>query len=171
MRNFVISLAIVATAASLIHVFWFLPSLPDRVATHFGNGGQPDGFMSKTAYAILMTAILIGIPIFLAITGYLTRWLPDSMINLPHKTYWLHPDRREDSLRKTESFCWLMSAMTSGFLMVINHLSIEANLEQRGLHEPSVWVLLVVYLLATAAAIVWLYRQFPAPKNLETSRR
>ncbi len=170
MRKFIVSLAVVTALASLIHVFWYLPALPDRVATHFGNGGRPDGFMSKTGYAILMTGILIGIPLFIGVTGFALRWLPDALINLPNEQYWLHPDRREISLQKTENFCWLMSALTSAFLMVINHLSIEANLEHRALHEPSVWVLLIVYLLATGAGIFWLYRQFPTPPSMKSQR-
>jgi uncharacterized membrane protein len=170
MRNFAMGIAFMTTLVSMVLLFWHLPQLPDTVATHFGNGGKPDGFMSKSAYAVMMTLIFIGIPAFIATMGVITKWLPDQFINVPNKAYWLHPDRRAESLQKGETFCWWMSAATSVFLLILNEMTVSANLEKRGLIESHVMILLAVYLVLTGVAVFWLYRQFPhvpgAEKNI-----
>lgn len=73
---------------------WYWPQLPDRVATHFGIDGQPNDWMSRTSSTLMLCGIQLGLPLFLAGVMSLANRLPDSMINIPHREYWLHPDRR-----------------------------------------------------------------------------
>jgi uncharacterized membrane protein len=74
----------------------YLPMLPDRLATHFDAGGRANGWSNQAGF-IRTVVILIAIAtaIFLASgpLGHVPEWL----INLPNKSYWLAPARRDDT--------------------------------------------------------------------------
>src|SRR4051812_3401648 len=78
------------------------PQLPDKVATHFGAGGRPDGWMSRTAHLLFMAAFGLAFPFFLVGLFYILRFMPDSSFNLPRRDYWLAPERR------AETFAYLL---------------------------------------------------------------
>jgi uncharacterized membrane protein len=126
-------------------LFWV--QLPEKMATHFDAGGQPDGWMSKAgfiAFAVLMQAGLAGIMFGV---GKLIRVVPASMVNIPNRDYWLTEERREQTFDETESMLAWIAAGTSIFLLVICCLVLDANVgEKKGFSSFSTWVAVVVYL-------------------------
>jgi hypothetical protein len=77
---------------------WQYNQLPARVATHFDFEGRPNGWMSRESHvtqAILFTVIIAGALSVLSI--FLGR-IPDKLINLPYREYWLAEPRRAESL-------------------------------------------------------------------------
>src|SRR4051812_37480429 len=64
-------------------------SLPETVASHFNVSGAADGHMGRDAYVASMVAagVLISLLMF-ALTALSPR-LPRSMVNIPHRDYWL----------------------------------------------------------------------------------
>lgn len=73
-------------------------ALPDTVASHFDSNGVPNRFMSNQSYLMLLLALVVLLPLFVAWLGRWLQQLPDELINLPHKQYWLAPERREQTL-------------------------------------------------------------------------
>ena len=51
--------AFILTAAALAFSFWALEHLPDRVPTHWGMDGQPDGWSSPTFAAFMMPGLML----------------------------------------------------------------------------------------------------------------
>ena len=113
----------------VFQVAYYAPRLPETVASHFGPGGQPDGWSSKSTFLALygvMVVVTVGplllLPLFL-------RRIPDHLINLPNKDYWLAPERREETFRIIGVYLlWL----ANGTLMFLAHLmgvAMAANLE------------------------------------------
>src|SRR6185295_9706960 len=76
---------------------WSATELPARVASHFNFAGQPDGWMSRTSYLLVEAALAIGLPLFIVGISSLTRVLPARLWNLPHREYWLAPERRKQT--------------------------------------------------------------------------
>lgn len=77
---------------------YFAPLLPERVASHFDAAGQADGWSSKTAFFVFNLAFVAGMALlFLGLTAWQGR-IPSAWINLPHKDYWLAPERRAATL-------------------------------------------------------------------------
>ena len=94
--------------------------------------------------------------------------MPVSLINLPHKDYWLALERKEESLRFLEREMEWMGVMTVGFIALVLHLAIRANLvPDRRLENGAFVTLLVVFLVATTGWIVRLYRRFPSPSSIK----
>jgi uncharacterized membrane protein len=105
-------------------------TLPPVVAVHFVQGGAPNGWQTQSqmftlGLILLGVCVLVGfgIPRILAA-------IPVTLINLPNKTYWFAPERREDTLAFFKTwFAWFSCALLA-FLIVVNQLVYEANLAQ-----------------------------------------
>jgi len=104
------------------------PQLPPTMAAHFAGDGTPNGWQPKQAFFIF-TAVVVAIttlPSFLL--PRLFGSLPASMINLPHKAYWLAPERREETTRYFRSrMAWFGCALLFLLLYTISE-AINANL-------------------------------------------
>src|SRR5438105_4325656 len=68
--------------------------LPQRVATHFGMNGIPNGWMTRNGYVQFTVASSIGVSIFILLVFALIRFFPPRYVNIPHREYWLAPGRR-----------------------------------------------------------------------------
>lgn len=122
--------------------------LPDRVASHFSIDGRPDGWMSRPTYAgatlggaVLVAALCAG-PL------YLTRFLPESMINIPNRAYWLSPERRDEADRRMLAFGLWLSALCIGLFIGLHLLTIRANrMQPPRLPTTDGLILMAVFLL------------------------
>jgi len=139
--------------------WYYYPLLPARVASHFGASGAPNGWMPKGALvwtdiiAVAMQALL-----FLATASSLPKY-PDSRINLPNKSYWLAPPRREETFAAiTGYFLWFGSA-TFLLLLDIFHQVFRFNLGQAaGLEHPV--QSLVAYVVFVIGWLICLWMRF-----------
>jgi hypothetical protein len=93
--------------------------LPDTVASHFNSSGAPNRFMSDQSYLLLMLALVVLVPLSV---GWLGRWvqqIPDELINLPHKDYWLAPERRAQTLSYLANWLqWSACVLVLFFLLL-----------------------------------------------------
>lgn len=146
----------VLLVAALVQLVAFLPLLPERLASHFDGAGRANGWSSRTAFVAIELVVLLMVVLFFAALPATLRRLPDSMINLPRKRYWLAPERRDESLEfLVASLNWFGCACLA-LLVVVTHLVIRVNLGL-DLLLPSgmMWGLLLAFFGFTA---VWLLR-------------
>jgi hypothetical protein len=88
---------LLAGAAQLVSVL--SAGLPELVAVHFNSAGVADGFMRREDCRNFMLTFTLGVPAFVAvITVLIPRVLPPSMLNVPNRTYWLAPERANESI-------------------------------------------------------------------------
>src|SRR5215813_8923472 len=89
-------------AAVLIAVAWFIMTttehLSETVATHFGSGFLANGWMQREGYLTFSLTFATVLPAIVAgIVGWLPRIFP-RYVNIPHRDYWLEPERRASTL-------------------------------------------------------------------------
>jgi uncharacterized membrane protein len=87
--------------AQCIHDY---PLLPDRLASHFGASGTPNGWMTKSQFFIAFAVILLPA---LAVEFWVSRSIAkrsDAKVRLPNKEYWLAPERRHETFAYFDSF-------------------------------------------------------------------
>lgn len=136
-------------------------TLPPIVASHFGPGGAADGYMSRSAYTLLLLAISVGAPLCLALLpASLIRKRGDN-INLPNRAYWLAPARRETTMRFLRVVgLWFATAIAL-FLAYVHWLVVQANrLEPPVLSNAHMIGALITFFGFLVVWLVVLFRRF-----------
>jgi len=122
--------------------------LPRSVATHFDFAGAPDGWMSRGGYAAISSAVVLVVGgILIGVFALLGR-LPDRYFNLPHRDYWLAPERRPSTIAFFDRQLSRVGIATILLLIVLTHFVIRANLtDDPRLPANLPWILLGIYLI------------------------
>jgi uncharacterized membrane protein len=162
----VVVIALLAVAQNA----WYWGQLPDRVATHFNSEGSPNDWMTKTNATITMSAFQIGMPLFLIVVTLLAARLPASMVNIPHREYWLHPDRHASSMGYVQLFMNWIAVAFSLFAMAINHLVFLANRDGVGLDTVWFGALMAVFLVTVFLLVDKMLSHFRLPRDSTSSR-
>ncbi|HXY53642.1 MAG TPA: DUF1648 domain-containing protein [Nitrospirota bacterium] len=128
MRNISRIIFTIALLLCIGQAFYYYPLLPNRVASHFGASGLPNAWSDKETFLKIYLFIVAFIGVLFSITGVVVRKLPDSMINLPNKDYWLSLGHRQETTDfLARQFHWFGSA-TLLLLLDIFHQSFTVNL-------------------------------------------
>lgn len=150
------------------------PQLPDVMASHFNAHGTPNDWQPKPAFFILIGVVILvsAIPAFL-VPRRLPSMSPDKM-NLPNKSYWLAPERREETWRFFRvQMAWWGCALLF-ILLYAMFQAINANLPSVGhFNSAGMLYVLVAFLLFSVAWVVHLIRHFsklPDSESPSTSR-
>ena len=154
--------------AFVVQAMYYYPLMPEPMASHFGTGGKANDWMPKAGFFVLMAGVqVLFLLIFLGIPK-LVGVLPNSVINMPHKDYWLAPERRQKSLDLMGDWLgWFGVAMLAFFLLV-GQLTYTANLrEDQRLDETKMWTMLVLFLAFTVVWLVLFYRAFKKPPEAD----
>jgi uncharacterized membrane protein len=147
-------------------VYWihYAPQLPDRVPTHFRAGGEADAWSSPERFGVMFWAVLGGqVLLFCGIALMLLK-IRSHLISLPHREYWLNPERarrtREDLARRLMGFC----AVTMIFYLLVFHFSVRAALDGTAhLGKGFNWVLggFLGYTALWTGILLWRYSRVP----------
>lgn len=143
-------------------------ALPDTVASHFDASGQPDDWMSKSGFLAVYFALLGLLAVLFIGLPLLIRRLPDSMINVPHKKYWLAPERRSTTLDWFARQLYWFGMLFMLFVISLTHQLLRFNLGKSAGLEKSFWFLLIAYLLIT---ILWSINLILKFRNAPTHAR
>lgn len=140
---------------------YFAPLLPERVASHFDAAGQADGWSSKTAFFAFNLAFVAGMALlFLGLTTWLAK-IPPTWINLPHRDYWLAPERQAVTLETIQRQMEWLAAATVALLLGIAQLTIQANLDANGARlGDGFWLLFGGYMAYFVVWLVWMLRKW-----------
>jgi uncharacterized membrane protein len=112
-----------------VEYLYYAPRLPEILGSHFGTTGAVNGWETKTAFfsielAIILvaTAVSFGVP-------RIIEAMPVSLINLPHREFWLGAERREDTLSYIRAWsAWFGSGLLA-FLLFVMELAFRANFQ------------------------------------------
>ena len=126
--------------------------LPAQIASHFGAGGVPNGWMSRNGYLLFMLAFAVVLPLAIVLGMSVLPRLKGNGINVPNREYWLEPVRREATLRFLAAHaCWLGTLLVV-FIAAIHLLLLEANAAQPP-HLPGPLFITLLVMFAVALAI------------------
>jgi Protein of unknown function (DUF1648) len=160
----IVFVAILAGAAAF--VFQTGGTLPDIVTTHFGSSGEADGSMSRAIYVRFMLLFVVLLPLGLnLLVGRVLR-LPSTRINIPHREYWLAPERRTETVERLRTHMRLFGLMLAGFLCYVHWRVVQANrLTPPALDSTKFAYGLALFMVALTAWIVVLRRAFRPPRQ------
>ncbi len=129
------------------------PRLPDRMPTHFGASGEPDGWGVKSWFSVF--GILAIDALMLAILGFAASGrLGAKYYNFPGKERVLRLPREQQDLVMAplrEGMAWMASAVTVALAMMARDSWLVALGERGGI---SVWPMPVALAIGMAAVIM-----------------
>jgi uncharacterized membrane protein len=135
--------------------------LPERVASHFAAGGLPNGWMTHDGYLAFMLAFAVLLPAIVVAGVGLVPHVSPRRVNIPHRHYWLAPERRAATFSSLASrACWL-GCLIAVFLAGLHYAILEANAAvPPRLPADLFWTLLVAFVVGIALWISTLYLRF-----------
>jgi uncharacterized membrane protein len=127
--------------------------MPARMASHFGANGQPNGWQTKEMFFVFT----VGAVLMISVVGFVIPWtlsaMPNRLINLPQKEYWLAAERRAETFRFFGTqMGWFGCAVLFVILYAISQ-AIQANLPEGHFNSGGMWLVLVAFVVFS---IVWL---------------
>lgn len=154
---------LIVLIAALVRFGTRYDSLPPFVASHFGASGQPNAWMSKSAFFWFML-IPVVISLFLTfVTPLFLSKLPPSMVNLPHKDYWLAPERKDETVaRYSARMEWFGVALLVFFTFVFE-LVFDANMTGTGLANGPFIAGMIAFFAFTIGWMIAFFRAFRRP--------
>lgn len=165
MRILAVCVLVGLLVAGAVDVARYYPQLPQKVASHFDAAGRPNGWSSKPSFVTLYLGVTLAIAVAFLILPWLLPRLPARMVNLPHKDYWLAPDRRAQTCRWLSAWLLWMGSATLAFLVALFHLTVRANLGPRPALGASPLWLLVGFGGFTLVWCVWVFTRFRRPRG------
>ena len=114
-------------AASTLFALNGIAEMPENIVVHFGTSGEPDRWMTRDHYRLLVLFILVGLPLILVwVMAMLPRYT-NGRGQIPNCEYWFAEQRRDS----TEAFlishaCWL-GCLTAAVGYGLHILILRAN--------------------------------------------
>ena len=147
--------------ACLLMKAYYYPQMPQRMASHFAADGSANGWQSRDAFFVLMllvtsTSAIVG---FLAPRQIAAK--ANARINLPHRDYWLAPERREQTMGYISA---MMAWFACGILFVLisgTFLALRANLAPyHRFNSAAMLAVLGVFLAGLFGSLLGFVRHF-----------
>ena len=154
--------ALLALAA--LFVWWSSKPLPQVVATHFGPGGQANGYMSHTTYVRFMLGFVVLLPWLVNFAMGRVLASTGARINLPNREHWLSEPERAVTVDFLLRHMRYFGVMLVAFLCAVHSLVVKANaVTPPALDNTRFSIALGAYLLVVVMWIVALRRRFRRP--------
>jgi uncharacterized membrane protein len=136
--------------------------LPAKVASHFDIHGEPNGWMSRNTCVGFTLGLGILMPVFIVGMMAGAGRIPVSFINLPHRDYWLAPERRHAALAILRRYSLWFACMNVLFVTGLHWLIVQANASNTERHLSGVGFAVVVggFLVGTGIWVRLLLRHF-----------
>lgn len=137
---------------------------PARVPIHYGPGGVPDRWGSPLDVLLIHGCVIgFGTALFLALPK-LIRHAPKSLINLPHKDYWLAPEHRDAATAKFAPWSYVVGTAVNVLMITLQAvLSPTTDAALPSSAAPALVTLGFVFF--TLGSCVWLARSFKRPER------
>lgn len=147
---------------SITFVIYTSYYLPGTVATHFNFNNEPDGWMTRDRYVLLILMLVVSVPTIIGIgIGPLSQKYPH-LINIPNGDYWLAPERLDESLDFLVSHAYRLGRLLIVLMTALHYLVLLANRTEPPI-LPESWFMAISlgFIFALIMWVIALYRRFP----------
>jgi uncharacterized membrane protein len=160
MKNKIPYAAFLGAAALCVgQALHYAPLLPERMASHFGPSGTPNGWMLRDTFIKLYIGMVGFMMLTFLFASRKMRGLETSSINLPNKEHWMAPERRRETLDFISGYFLLFGAATLLLLLDVFRQVFRYNLFlSHSLEHPG--TSLAVYVAFSLAWIAGLQLRF-----------
>ena len=152
---------------ALAETVYYTPRLPETVASHFGGDGRPDGWSSKAGFLWAFWIMFGSMSAMFGAIWFFVPRVPDSLVNLPDKEYWLAPERRARTHEHIRSLILELGVATLIFMAFCQHQVLRFNLGQSERIEyfwPAMILLLLWVIVRSIVNVRYFYKK-PASES------
>lgn len=133
-------------------------TLPERVPLHFGGGGEPDRWGSRTEAVVTMAGLTAGLALLLGLLATFVPRAPKEMVNLKErdKEWWFStPERQAAFRRRLSTDLHAIGAATIAVVALVDvQVLLSAHRDQPRLGWVF-WVVVGVYVVGVLAYCWW----------------
>jgi hypothetical protein len=119
--------------------------------------------MGKRGFLVFEIALLLFVIGEMLLVPRMVSRLPNSLINLPNKEYWLSPERREETFATFRKYFEVFGSVILLLVTAVNHLVYLANVDRQNLSN-NIWYLLVAFLAFVAIWLAKFVMEFTSKK-------
>lgn len=140
--------------------------LPPMVASHFDAAGVPNGWSSRPAYALLLIAIGVLLPLgIIRLITSLTRRGP-ARLNIPARGHWTRPEHSEEAVLRVRAYVWWLGCIMAGTALLLHWLVVAAHAHQPPrLRTSAVLLVLGAVLFGLGGWTAGWYRMLRRPRS------
>jgi len=150
---------ILLIALAIVQFLYYDPILPEQIASHFNLKGQPDNWSGKRVVLFTHLGLILFFALVFQFAGWLTCKIPEALINLPRKSYWLALERKQLTLDSIATFLIWIGNVSIVFFVVIFNLVYQANLSSNP-RTANFWFALIIFLLAIGYMVFFFFKRF-----------
>ena len=164
MTKILLVLGLVLVGLNVLLGMHYHPLMPDQMACHFDMAGNVNGWQSKSMFYGIFYGSLAIVFFSCFLPALLMGKLPHNMINLPNKSYWLAPERRESTMNSVASFMMELGCVVlvlEFFIMQMVFRSNAASSYQLPKYSMALVILFFFYTLVKAIAYVVRFSRVP----------
>ncbi len=152
---------------SLAQMFYFWPLTPETMASHFNGRGQADGWSPRALFFVIYAGLVALLFFTFQVLPRQLKRLPDSLINLPNKRFWLEPERREATFGVIERQMTMLGNATMILIIGTMQLVFRANVSGSDrISGEMMWIMLAAYIFISLVWTVQFVRRFRKPQAL-----
>lgn len=107
----------------LAHVY---QELPPQIATHYDAYGTPVTWISMKQFIAYHIGFAVAMSGAFPLAGWLVSKLPDRLLALPNKDYWLAQERRAGTMAKLRGDLGWLGIVAGGVVLAVDDLLIDA---------------------------------------------
>ena len=138
--------------------------LPDRTAVQFDLNNKPTTWQHKSSFIKFYLGILLGLnTLLLGILPNFLSKIPDSLINVPWRTYWFsNPQRRLKALDRMQAVLAFTGVFVNFVYLFVCHIIYQENTERPLLRIPvDIGVYFILLLSIVFVVGIFLYMKPP----------
>ena len=150
----------IGLAVIVLLQIWILGiQLPPEVPIHFDFNGEPDGFSSRSTHLWTMSSLVVGTTLFFLFFCWLTPKIPDSMVNLPDKEYWLAEERRSETYVRIQLMLIWVGVLTTLLFSTLAFFSWLVGMNYLASISPWIWLVTLIYMVAIVSICLGQFRK------------
>ena len=115
-------------------------------------------------FAVIQALTLIGLPIL----GLFLNRMPDELINMPNRDYWLADERREDSLAVSRLILDWTAVASAFFLAAIFQIISLVAMEVAFPVKTSLWLTIFIFFTYIAGVVAFSIWRFRLPIEIQS---
>jgi len=167
MRRLLIAVFVASVLLTWVSFFY----LPPEVAIHFGKNGIPDSYATRQFQVLFFLAMDLVMFLMSLLLPSLIPRLPQKLISLPNREYWLAEENLSKFKSVFEELWWEYGVALLLFLMLTEALTIDANMSSPvQLNSEIFWVLFVAFMAYTIYWIVKICRALRVPAGVQVDQ-